>query len=489
MESLAAFFELALGLTAWKEFGGSRWALRSDPSSGNLHPTEGYAVLPEITELPAGVYHYVSRDHCLEQRCRLDGDPARKLRELLPGEAFIVGVSSIHWREAWKYGERAFRYCQHDAGHVIATLRYAAAALGWSAWILDGFGDALVAKMLGLDREQDFAPVGSLDREHPDVALLVAPRGDAAPDESGEFERAAKDVVELLSAGSWAGTANPLSVSHVEWDVIDDVAEATCKPPSRSRFSAARTSSPSLRPACETPAATIIRQRRSAVALDGVTSISQQQFYSMLDTVLPRRGVPPWDAIPWEPKIHLGIFVHRVQGLDPGLYLLERTVEVHEHFEAILEGRARWTRPQGCPEHLRLFCIREADLRQAAGTVSCHQDIAADGAFSLGMIAEFRDPILSGAFWYRRLFWEAGVLGQVLYLEAEAAGVRATGIGCYFDDAFHEVLGLNDERFQSLYHFTVGGVVEDLRLATLPPYGHLEGSRRRAGGTVFDRLD
>jgi hypothetical protein len=28
------------------------------------------------------------------------------------------------------------------------------------------------------------------------------------------------------------------------------------------------------------------------------------------------------------------------------------------------------------------------------------------------------------------------VLGQLLYLEAEAAGVRATGIGCYFDDAF-----------------------------------------------------
>jgi len=27
-----------------------------------------------------------------------------------------------------------------------------------------------------------------------------------------------------------------------------------------------------------------------------------------------------------------------------------------------------------------------------------------------------------------KLFWEAGLLGQVLYLEAEAAGVRGTGI-------------------------------------------------------------
>lgn len=35
---------------------------------------------------------------------------------------------------------------------------------------------------------------------------------------------------------------------------------------------------------------------------------------------------------------------------------------------------------------------------------------------------------------YPRLFWETGVLGQVLYLEAHAAGLSATGIGCFFDD-------------------------------------------------------
>jgi hypothetical protein len=35
---------------------------------------------------------------------------------------------------------------------------------------------------------------------------------------------------------------------------------------------------------------------------------------------------------------------------------------------------------------------------------------------------------------YPRLFWETGVLGQVLYLEAHAVGISATGIGCFFDD-------------------------------------------------------
>ena len=87
------------------------------------------------------------------------------------------------------------------------------------------------------------------------------------------------------------------------------------------------------------------------------------------------------------------------------------------------------------------------------------------------MVAEFERPLNHyGAWFYPRLFWEAGAVGQVLYLEAEAAGIRSTGIGCYFDDAMHEILGLEDTTYQDLYHFTVGGAVEDTRLTTLPAY-------------------
>ena len=64
------------------------------------------------------------------------------------------------------------------------------------------------------------------------------------------------------------------------------------------------------------------------------------------------------------------------------------------------------------------------------------------------------------------------MIGQVLYLEAEAVGLRGTGIGCFFDDPMHGLLGLEGMLHQDLYHFTVGGPVEDRRLATLPPYPH-----------------
>jgi SagB-type dehydrogenase family enzyme len=467
-DTVAVLFELALGLSAWKQFRDARWALRCNPSSGNLHPTEGYVLLPALPGLEAGVYHYVSRDHILERRCTLLGAAADRLSERLPNGAFLVGLSSIHWREAWKYGERAFRYCQHDVGHALAPVRYAAAALGWSAVLLDTCGDDDLARLLGLDRDDDFAAVAQADREHPDAALLVHTRGLPCP-EGSEFSS------DLVQGGTWAGLATRLSWTHVDWPVIDEVARAACKPRTEPRAAGLEASLPALVRGNQDAAATLIRKRRSCLSLDGETSIDAKTFYAMLDHLLPRPAVAPWDALPWPPHIHLGLFVHRVRGLMPGLYLLERDGAVHDRLRAALSDSFLWTRPDGCPDHLRLFCLGRADLGATSCQVSCQQDIAADGAFSLGMIADFGDTIrANNSWWYRRLFWEAGMLGQVLYLEAEAAGVRGTGIGCYFDDAFHDLLGLKTDRFQDLYHFTLGRPVEDTRLQSHPPYAHLK---------------
>jgi len=92
------------------------------------------------------------------------------------------------------------------------------------------------------------------------------------------------------------------------------------------------------------------------------------------------------------------------------------------------------------------------------------------------MVANFARTLEEDGAWaYRRLFWETGLIGQLLYLEAEAAGVRSTGIGCYFDDLVHQLLDMKpgDDAWQSLYHFTVGGAKEDDRLTTLAAYSHL----------------
>ena len=221
----------------------------------------------------------------------------------------------------------------------------------------------------------------------------------------------------------------------------------------------------------------IIRQRRSLLACDGKTSIPAVRFYRMLERVMPRverdvaRRPMPWDAIPWAPAIHFGLFVHRVEGVEPGLYALARDPGKVEKLKAAMHSQFAWDVPPGCPADLPLYVLERGDARQLATQVSCGQGIAGDGAFSLGMIAEYEATLVAhGPSFYRRLYWEAGAIGQVLYLEAEAAGVRSTGIGCFFDDPVHDVFGFRDLAFQSLYHFTVGGAVDDPRLTTLPPY-------------------
>ena len=173
----------------------------------------------------------------------------------------------------------------------------------------------------------------------------------------------------------------------------------------------------------------------------------------------------------WGPSVHLGIFVHRVQGLVPGLYVLARDPQKIELLKAQMEKSFLWRKPPGTPEGLELYLLTDGDFRLNATSVSCGQQIAGDGAFSLGMLAEYRQVLTRvGPFAYRWLFWETGIIGQVLYLGAEALGLRSTGIGCFFDDPVHQTFGLQDNTFQSLYHFTVGKPVEDKRLTTLPAY-------------------
>ena len=193
----------------------------------------------------------------------------------------------------------------------------------------------------------------------------------------------------------------------------------------------------------------------------------------------------PWDSLPWDPAIHLALFVHRVDGIPPGMYMLLRNDDpaLKATFQQAMHRQFAWTVPEQCPASLPLYLLEDGNAQRIATQVSCHQEIAGAGAFSLGMIAEFEASLEKhGPWFYKRLFWETGLIGQVLYLEAEAAGVRSTGIGCFFDDPVHRVLGwYPDVRFQSLYHFTVGGPVEDHRLTTLPPYGELSEGRKDVG--------
>ncbi|HKQ48934.1 MAG TPA: SagB/ThcOx family dehydrogenase [Phycisphaerae bacterium] len=480
--TLSAFFECSLALSAWKAYGESTWALRCNPSSGNLHPTEGYLLcggVEGIGEQPAA-YHYAAKEHALERRHVIDAAAWADLVAALGSEVFFVGLSSILWREAWKYGERAFRYCQQDTGHALACLRFAAAMLGWRMTLLEDLGDDEVARLLGLDRVGDFS---GAEREEPELFALVSAKPDANPRGVLTLD---PDIIARVAAGPWEGRANRLSSDHVPWEIIDMVTDATRKPRTPINGEVIH---PGRLPAAAQSAGTVplarevILKRRSATDFDGQTSIPRDVFYSMLARVMPTDAAP-FDAISWPPAIHLLMFVHLVEGLSPGLYALVRDPAKVDSLRAATNPDFAWTLASDAAPGLPLYPLRVADCRRGAAQLSLGQAIAGDGAFSFGMVAEFEPSLRRyGPWFYRRLFWEAGMIGQTLYLEAEAAAMRlgntmrATGIGAYFDDPVHEVFGLSGREFQSMYHFTMGGAVDDPRLTTRPPYGEAVAQR------------
>jgi len=463
-KSLGLLFELSFALSAWKQLGPDRWALRCNPSSGNLHPTEVYLLARGLGDLYDGLYHYAPKEHALEQRTRL-----QPVQQDAGMPRLLVGFSSIHWREAWKYGERAFRYCQLDMGHAMGALRYAAAVLGWR--VRDsGLDHAAIARLLGLDRAGDFA---GAEQEEPE-ALFELWRPPAEP--TGE------DPLAWMAGAVWSGLANRLDARPMyHWPVIDTVAQASRRavraalsplvpPPLAARR---------LLPRTGTTPATLIRSRRSAQRFDRQARLDAQNFWPMAAALMPRaddgHATLPWDMGTAPAHVHAVLFAHRIDGLVPGAYLLPRSPSAQPALQAALPHLA-WRHVESSPPEVPLYELaRNPALAGTLRTLSCHQAIAADAIFGVALLAEFPPQIEDAPWRYRELLREAGLIGQVLYLEAEATGLRGTGIGCYFDDPVHELLGLagtSTATWQVVYHFSVGLPVVDERISTEPPYAH-----------------
>jgi SagB-type dehydrogenase family enzyme len=462
IEAVAGFLELSLGLSAWKAVSGSQWSLRVNPSSGNLHPTEAHLILPPMKPLKSGVYHYNALGHVLEQRADIPAELWQDIVSHFGTEGFLIGISSIFWRESWKYGERAFRYCNHDAGHALACVSFSANLWGWKVSYLGDLADETIEVVLGFDQTR----FRKLEEEHADFLCFVHPH------KSNPIPRGLPDqITDQFANLRFIGEPEILSQECINWESIYKTADRTKKPSSEKITCDLENQKWAINETSSLSAADIIRKRRSATSFDPNGSIPKNRFLAMLDKTLPRMNTAPFDSELMDPSTHLLLFVHNVVGLASGLYFFLRAENDLDELQRLARSDFRW---EPVATNIPLYLLSEDDYRQQAMMVSCHQDIAGSSAFSLGMIAKFKEIVATRPYLYRHLFWETGMIGQVLYLEAEAHGARGTGIGCFFDDAVHEIMGFNDNHYQSLYHFTVGKPIEDPRLTSYPPYRHLK---------------
>ena len=170
---------------------GEKYALRVNPSSGNLHPTEFHFITRGLVDWPDGLYHYRPSSHMAEQR-------ALGNFEAKPPITFIL--TTIAWREAWKYQDRAYRYCLHDIGHAGESLAIAAREMGCDAIANGEFADEELAAFFRL--EPDEWPM-----------LIVEITGNSIPTRN----------VETTDRVWFGGVANRLSRTTVPYPLIDSM--------------------------------------------------------------------------------------------------------------------------------------------------------------------------------------------------------------------------------------------------------------------------
>jgi nitroreductase len=384
----------------------------------------------------------------------------------------------VNWREAWKYGERAFRYSQLDAGHALGAVRFAAAVLGWQALPVPDMSHAQLAATMGLDRDADF---GRAEREEPEMLIALRPlHAPASP----------VRVPPVWPTDTvWHGQANRLDAHPMyRWPVIDEVVQASralaAEPAPASASGAPCAPSPKppatrpdwwstlgQAPRDAQPASRLIRERRSAQHFDRRATLSMAGFQRLLASLMPAAGLP-WDSWSQAPRVHVVVYAHRVEGVPAGAYVLPRSEAGLAMLQAQgIGSKVSLSPAPGWPAEVPLQALAEhPTLSGTLRTLSCHQAIASDACVAFSLVADFAAPVQAQPAAYREALQEAGLIGHVLYLQAEAEGLRGTGIGCYFDDAVHDLLGLQGDAMQVLYHFTVGQAQTDERISTEPPY-------------------
>ncbi len=415
-------------ISATKRAAASTYALRVNPSSGNLHPTEFHFCTRGLVDWPDGLYHYRPSSHMAEQRAI--GDFVSKLTDTDAPLVFVL--TSIAWREAWKYRDRAYRYCLHDIGHAWQALALAGRAMGCESFAIGNFvDDEVLARCL---LNEDEWPM-----------LIITLRGPSIPVTPREPP---KTVL-------YRGEANQLSHEIIAYPRIEKIHAATkflagtkeiSVSPSRDNGSSCADTlklNGSGRIELSPPLSTskgfgdVVRTRRSALDFRG-----GEEFMSLaqLSTLLSSTAKPFFADFAAHRFVQLYLYVHRVSGLEPGVYRY-------------------W------PEHARLEQIKLGDQRLVAAALSLGQDLAGNSCVTFSMIGDFEKATqIYGDRGYRYVHFEAGAIGQRMYLAAEAVGLRATGIGAFFDEEVHKYLNLTPEQGQVVYHFAVGYPVPDPRL-------------------------
>ncbi len=405
IETLAELLFFTGGITREMKFPGGAYYMRAAPATGALYPIELYIVCYGIEGLGAGIYHFGPGDFSLTELRKGDYRTELSLasgsNEEIATSPVTIAMTSLAWRNAWKYQARSFRHWFWDSGVMAANLLATAFSAGLAAKLVMSFDDARVNLLLGLEEEKEasvaLAPIGAglaappreQKRSQPKLNLETVPLSAKEAQYPEVWRVHSSSSLDEREASDWikagiayrgktitsGGSRYRLQLSGVE-EVKDTLEEAILRRGSTRRFAA------------------------KSISFSALSAI----LYSS------SRGVP-FDFLGGKDSL-LGTYliVNAVEDLPSGAYFFNRERDALEQLKA-------------------------GSFRKSSGYLCLEQPLFSDASVVLFLMADLQTILKHlGNRGYRAAQFEAGVVLGKIYLSAYAQRLGASG-STFYDDA------------------------------------------------------
>lgn len=409
------------GITRIKDYGWERVYFRASPATGNLHETELYLVVGTEGELEPGLYHFDPCEFSLSLLRRGDyrdylarAALSHDVRE----SGLSVILSSVAWRNAWKYGPRSYRHWFWDGGALCANLLAVSMAEGLSPRVLMGFVDSEVNALIGSEvaKEAALAIVvlrgvqASSPGSHPPVEPIKY--------KTMSYSRREAEYPEIVEAYHTSCLRTQEEVERWRGEVagMQFPSQRSASSPTSRRHSRARPLGETILLRGSTR-----RFSRTPIGGDVLRAVTEVLVHPIDADFMPRGGVTLLERF---------LIVNALDGTAPGSYL-------HE--------------PSGGLLNLRL-----GDFRRIAGYLCLEQELGSDAALVLFLMTRLESVLRAlGNRGYRAAQFEAGIRVGLVYLASYSLGVGATGL-TFYDDDVREFFSPASEGMENMMTVAVG---------------------------------
>ncbi|MCA8934772.1 MAG: SagB/ThcOx family dehydrogenase [Planctomycetes bacterium] len=408
------------GVTAMAISGGQKMFFRAAPSAGALYPTDLYLVVRGHADLSDGVYYYHVRDHALievyPEGLGPDGDELfRRLAAAcfddkgVAGARVAIVATSVFWRSSWRYGDRAYRRCLLDTGHVLGNFDIIAPKLGLCTFAVGGFVDQEVAELIATPEDKEgvlgvfpLFELGDFERVEPGPSARASSDVEPTPKDDAILSIHDASAIRRNTADSATG---PQSSSE------DFMLNPKYAFASGTKL---KTSELNLNEQIELA----ILRRRSTRTLSGepitLTELSDLLgFAYRADLRLPPEQQPRYFDTT---LLETFVVVNNVEGLEPGVYYF-------------------------APSFMELLSVRPGSVQHEIFHLSLGQELARDASAVIVHTGDLDAATKKfGSRAYRYLHLDAGHIGQRLNVGAIRLELGVSGIGGFFDDEVNALL-------------------------------------------------